>query len=126
MAKVGARELVRRANREIETVTVAQALELAGREDVVFVDVREAGERARGTIPGSVHAPRGSLEFYADPESPLHLEALSSGKQLVLFCSVGGRSALAAKTLRDMGIERAANLEGGFGAWAEAGGRVER
>lgn len=126
MIKVGARELVRRANQEIETVTAEQALELAGRDDVVFVDVREAHERARGTIPGSVHAPRGSLEFYADPESQLHLEPLSSGKRLVLFCAAGGRSALAAKTLAGMGINDAVNLAGGFRAWAEAGGKVER
>jgi rhodanese-related sulfurtransferase len=95
----------------------------------VAEDVREATEReATGAVKGAVHAPRGLLELHADadPESTLHLKAFSSGKRLVVYCGSGGRSALAAKTLKDMGIEKVASLAGGFPAWQQAGGPTER
>ena len=120
-------ELVAEANAAVETLDVEQAKELVGRDDVVFVDVREGGELAtQGKIPGAVHAPRGLLEFYADPSAPYHKPELASGKRLVVYCASGGRSALAAKTLKDMGIENAANLLGGFTAWQQGGGKIER
>ncbi len=117
MLKRGVKQLVAEANAEVETLSVADALKLAGDPDTVFVDVR-------GGIKGSVHVPRGFLEFQADPESPAHNPALSSGKKLVLYCASGGRSALAAKTLQDMGLRRVAHLAGGFSAWQQAGGPV--
>ena len=126
MLRVGFKKLLAQANAEIETISVAEARQLAGRDDVVFVDVREAAERvASGGIASAVHAPRGFLEFHADPESPLHKPALASGKKLVLYCASGGRSALAAKTLKDTGIADVSSLAGGFAAWKEAGGAIE-
>jgi len=120
-------ELVAEANAAVETLSVEQARSLAGRDDVLFVDVRESRElEAQGRIPGAIHAPRGLLEFYADPGSPYHKPELTSGKRLVLYCAAGGRSALAAKTLKDMGVGETANLLGGFKAWTEEGGDVER
>jgi rhodanese-related sulfurtransferase len=104
--------------------TVEQALKLVGNPGVQFIDVREQAELSAGTIPGAVHAPRGFLEFIADPESPMHKPALSPNKRLVLFCAAGGRSALAAKTLRDMGYPNVASLGGGLTAWKAAGGPV--
>ncbi|HZS82150.1 MAG TPA: rhodanese-like domain-containing protein [Stellaceae bacterium] len=125
MLKRGVKQLVAEANAEVETLSVADALKLAGDPDTVFVDVRESVERRQsGGIKGSVHVPRGFLEFQADPESPAHNPALSSGKKLVLYCASGGRSALAAKTLQDMGLRRVAHLAGGFSAWQQAGGPV--
>lgn len=122
-----AAELVAEANAAVEMLDVEQAKQLVGRDDVVFVDVREGGELAtQGKIPGAVHAPRGLLEFYADPSAPYHKPELASGKRLVVYCASGGRSALAAKTLQDMGIANAANMLGGFTAWQQAGGKVER
>ncbi len=122
-----ARELVAEANAAVDKLTAEQAKGLVGRDDVVFVDVRESQELAsQGRVPGAVHAPRGSLEFFADPESPLHKPELGSGKRLVLYCASGGRSALAAKTLKDMGVADVANLQGGFAAWRDSGGEVER
>ena len=122
-----ARELVAEANAAIDTVRPEEAKGLVGRDDVVFVDVREARElEAQGRVPGAVHAPRGSLEFFADPESPLHKPALASGKRLVLYCASGGRSALATRTLKDMGVPNVANMIGGFGGWKDAGGEIER
>ena len=75
-----------------------------------------------GGLPGSVHVPRGLLEFIADPESPMHKSELSSGRQLVLYCASGGRSALAAKTLQDMGLSNICHIAGGFTAWVDIGG----
>jgi rhodanese-related sulfurtransferase len=120
-----AKQLLAEANAAIETITVQQALELASDPNVQFVDVREQVELAAGgTIPGAVHAPRGLLEFIADPESPAHKKPLSSGKRLVLFCASGGRSALASKTLTDMGVTKVCHIAGGFNAWKAANGPV--
>src|SRR5688572_20542329 len=114
MPKRSAKDLVAEANAAVETLPAEAAIRLAGDPDVVFVDVRERHEREKGTVKGSIHAPRGSLEFYADPESSQHKPDLASGKKLVLFCAAGGRSALAAKTLKDMGIDRVAHIAGGY------------
>jgi len=114
------------ANAVIDTITAAEAVALADDGDTVFVDVRETVERQQtGSIMGAVHAPRGFLELIADPEGPMHNDAFVSGKRLVLFCASGGRSALAAKTLKDMGIANVANLAGGFPAWVQAGGPTQ-
>lgn len=95
----------------------ALAAEMAG-GDVVVVDLREAAERDEsGSIPGSVHVPRGMLEFRADPASPYHLDDLDPQERTIVYCASGGRSALAADTLRRMGYERVAHLDGGFAAW---------
>ncbi|WGF86255.1 rhodanese-like domain-containing protein [Marinivivus vitaminiproducens] len=119
-----AKELVAEANAGVTKMSAADAI--AQRDaDTVFVDVREPAERARGTIPGSVGAPRGLLEFMADPSSPMHNAAIADDRKLVVFCASGGRSALAAKTLRDMGYGDVSHIEGGIGAWQAAGGPVE-
>lgn len=97
------------------------ATELKG-GDAVLVDLRESDERKQnGTIPGSVHAPRGMLEFYADPTSPYHKPELEPNKRVILHCASGGRSALAGKTLQEMGYTNVAHLEGGMNAWKESG-----
>ncbi len=124
MAKSAA-ALVTEANAMIETIDVEGAKALLGRDDVVFVDVREGGEVAKGKIAGAVHVPRGVLEFIADPDSPMHNEALSSGKHLVVYCASGGRSALAGRTLKEMGAGKVTNMLGGIIAWREAGGDIE-
>ncbi len=126
MLKRGAKQLLAEANAQVTAIGAQEALALADDPNVVFVDVRETVERQKtGGIKGSVHAPRGFLEFYADPDSASHLPALSSGKRLILYCAAGGRSALAAKTLGDMGIANVSHLAGGFGAWQAAGGPIE-
>jgi len=122
-----AAEMVAAANAAVDQVSVEEAKRLVGRADVQFVDVRDSAELAtHGKIPGAVHATRGMLEFYADPSSPAHKPELASGKRLILYCGSGGRSALAAKTLKDMGVDDVVNLVGGFGAWQQAGGEIER
>ncbi len=128
MAKItkGIKQLCAEAEAGIETWTVADALRRHGDEDVVFVDIRDVRELWReGAIPGAVHAPRGMLEFWVDPESPYAREVFQSGKRFMFFCAGGLRSALAAKTVQDMGLAPVCHLAGGFGAWKEAGGAVE-
>ncbi len=121
MLKHGFKALLAEANAIIETVSVQDLPYHLDDPEVVLVDVREAVEReSQGVIPGSVHAPRGMLEFHADPESPVHIDALSPERKLILYCGSGGRSALAAKTLIDMGYGDVASLAGGFAAWRQA------
>jgi len=120
--KHGFKKMLAEANAAIETVSVPDAIQVHGEDGYVFIDIREGAERETGTIAGSVHVPRGFLEFHADPESPMHNPVFSGGDRLVLFCASGGRSALAAKTLVDMGFSDVCHIAGGMAAWAEAGG----
>ena len=121
-----AADLVAEANARVETLSVEDAKALVGQDDVQFVDVRDGQELAsQGKIPGAVHASRGLLEFFADPQSPYHKPEFASGKRLVVYCASGGRSALAAKTLKDMGIGNVANMIGGFNGWKQADGKIE-
>ncbi len=119
--KKGYKALLEEANKEIKAVSPDQALKMSAQDDVVLVDIRDIRELGReGRISGAFHAPRGMLEFWVDPESPYHQEIFSSGKTFVFFCAAGARSALATKTVQDMGLEPVMHIEGGFGAWKEA------
>lgn len=118
--------MVAEAKQRIENLSVEQVERALEDPDVVLVDIRETEERqASGAIPGAVHAPRGMLEFYADPASPYHREELDPERRVILYCASSGRSALAADMLRELGYSRAAHLEGGIKAWTEAGKPVE-
>ncbi len=121
----GSMRLVAAAEAEVTTLSVDEAME-AQASGALFVDLRDVREVKReGRIPESFHAPRGMLEFWVDPESQYHHEALSSADRLVLYCNLGWRSALAAKTLQDMGLTNVAHLGGGMDAWRAHGGPVE-
>ncbi len=120
-----AQQLVEEATREIVTLSLDEALALHGREDPLFVDLREVRELDReGVIPGAFHAPRGLLEFWVDPQSEYFKPVFGQGRRLLLFCAVGWRSALAAKTLQDMGMAGVCHMDGGFNAWKAAGAPV--
>ncbi|MFC7098205.1 rhodanese-like domain-containing protein [Halobaculum marinum] len=91
-------------------------------DDAIFLDVRDVRERwIEGAIPDDTHAPRGMLEFWADPETTYYRDYFDPDRRFVLYCNEGGRSALAAKVLQDMGFADVAHVEGGFTAWQEAG-----
>lgn len=121
------RDLLTEANALVETLSAEEAIALVGDSEVAFVDLREQSERdASGWIPGSVHAPRGLLEFYIDASSRAHLEVFDSGKRILFYCAAGARSALAAKTAMEMGVPNVAHVRGGFRAWVAAGGSVEQ
>ena len=94
--------------------------------DALLVDIREPDERAQhGLIPGAVFAPRGMLEFWADPSSSYHRPEFDPSRRVILHCASGGRSALAADTLQQMGYQNVAHLDGGLNAWRDAGQPVE-
>ena len=121
----GYQALLQEALAEVETVPVEAAISAHRDPDIVFVDLRDVRELEReGVIPGAFHAPRGMLEFWVDPESPYHKPVFASGKRFLLFCAAGWRSALAAKTLGDMGLQKVAHINGGFSAWKAAGGPI--
>jgi rhodanese-related sulfurtransferase len=125
MAKTAA-EMVAEAKQRVENLSVDQVARELERGDALVVDLREPGERAQhGVIPGAASAPRGMLEFWADPTSSYHRPEFDPGRRVILHCASGGRSALAADTLRQMGYENVAHLDGGFNAWKEAGRPVE-
>lgn len=122
----GYKTLCEAAEREIETIPPEQAVKLAGRDDVVLVDIRDIRELQRdGRVPGAVHCPRGMLEFWIDPGSPYHKPVFNQDKKYVFFCAGGLRSALATQTAQRMGLKPVAHIGGGFGAWKKAGGPVE-
>jgi rhodanese-related sulfurtransferase len=124
--KTGFRALLDAAEREIETLSVEQAIALHGHNDINFVDLRDPRELEReGRIPGAFHCPRGMLEFWIDPESPYHKPLFAEDKRFVFFCAGGWRSALAAQTAHHMGLQPVAHIKGGFGEWRKAGGPVE-
>jgi rhodanese-related sulfurtransferase len=120
------KSLVQEAEKHIETLTVAEARELLGKDEVVFVDLRDPRELEReGRMPGAFHCPRGMLEFWIDPESPYAKPVFQQDKRFVFFCGGGWRSALAAKAAQDMGLKPVAHIGGGFGAWKKDNAPIE-
>ena len=121
-----ATEMVADAKGRIENLTADQVASELNEEDVVLIDIREDDERSQaGIIPNSVAAPRGMLEFWADPTSAYHREEFDPAQRTILYCASGGRSALAADTLQKMGYGNVAHLDGGIKAWKEGGHPVE-
>jgi rhodanese-related sulfurtransferase len=123
MQKKSSKQLVEEALSEIKTLSAAEAAALHGREDVVFVDLRDPREIEReGQIPGAFHCPRGMLEFWIDRESPYFKPVFGGDKQYIFYCASGWRSALATKTAQDMTSLDVCHIGGGFTAW-RAGNR---
>jgi rhodanese-related sulfurtransferase len=124
--KKGFRQLVNEAKARITTLPLEDARARHGKDDVVFVDLRDVRELEReGVIPGAFHCPRGMLEFWIDPDSPYHKPVFASGKSFVFFCNGAWRSALATDTAQQMGLEPVYEMDGGFKAWKDAGYPVE-
>lgn len=121
-----AAHLVAAAKAQIENLAPEEVAAELQRGEAVLVDLREPGERVEhGVIRGAVHAPRGMLEFYADPTSAYHRPDFDPARRTILYCASGGRSALAAETLQQLGYTQVAHLNGGLKAWREAGLHVE-
>jgi len=118
----GFRALVDEAMAQVTTYSVAQVRSRLSEPNVQIVDIRDVRELEReGTIPGALLAPRGMLEFWVDPDSPYFKPVFADeGKEFILFCGAGWRSALATKTLMDMGMRNVAHIDGGFAAWKKA------
>jgi rhodanese-related sulfurtransferase len=125
--KKGFRQMLAEAEAEIETLPAPDATNLHGNPAVVFVDLRDPREIEReGRIPGAFHCTRGMLEFWIDPASPYAKPIFQQDKKFIFHCAGGMRSALAAKTAQDMGLKPVAHMGGGFAAWRDAGGTVEK
>ncbi len=123
---ISAAELVAEAEATVRTLKMDQARDMHGRDDVVFIDLRDIRELAKtGRIAGANHVPRGMLEFWIDPASPYHKPLFAEDKTFVFYCATGWRSALAAKCAQDMGLHPVAHLDGGMTAWLEADGPID-
>ena len=111
-------ELVSKALKEIKTITPDEAYKLNEEEKSNLIDIRDVRElQKEGKVEGATHIPRGMLEFWLDPESPYFKNGkLDLKKEMILFCAGGLRSALAAKSLKEMGFEKVSHIDGGFGA----------
>ena len=123
----GYKALCDEADKAVETISTSDAISAHGSNSAVLVDIRDIRELKRdGKIPGAFHAPRGMLEFWIDPDSPYHKEIFAGDGPFMFMCAGGMRSLLATKTAHDMGLKPVMNLEGGFGAWKQAGGPVDQ
>ncbi|MBT3833946.1 MAG: rhodanese-like domain-containing protein [Gammaproteobacteria bacterium] len=124
--KVGYKTLIEEAEKNIETMSVDEVARLLHDETVTIVDIRDIRELQReGKLPGAIHAPRGMLEFWVDPDSPYHRELFSKEKKFVFYCASAWRSALATQTVQQMGMNNVCHMSGGFTAWKEAEQPIE-
>ena len=114
--------LVSEALKEVKTITADEALKLSSEGACTLIDIREKGELDKtGRVKNSNHIPRGMLEFWLDPEGPYFKSGkLNMSKEMVLFCAGGLRSALAAKSLKEMGFEKVSHIDGGFAAISQS------
>ena len=120
------KQLMEAANAAVPRIAPADARQMIGKGNVLVVDVRDAPEvEQSGKVAGAVHVSRGMLEFRVDSDSPYHDKNFTKDKTVILYCASGGRSALSAKTLKDMGYEHVYNL-GAFKDWVESGGAVDK
>ena len=120
------KQLIAAANAVVPSIEQEEAAELMAEADALVVDVRDVPElQVSGKIQGALHVPRGMLEFKADPDSPYHDPAFRKDRPVIVYCAAGGRAALAAKALQDLGFMDVHNL-GGFKDWVESGGAVEK
>jgi rhodanese-related sulfurtransferase len=118
-------DLINDAKKSIEKLTPEELQREISTKDITLIDIREPDEsKNSGAISKSFNAPRGLLEFYADPKTPYHMPVFNKSNRLILYCASGGRSALACATLKEMGFRNIGHLEGGLKAWVEAGYQV--
>ncbi len=119
-------DMVDEAKASLENLSVEQVDAERQAGSAVLVDIRDHRELyLKGKIPGALHAPRGMLEFWVDPASEYYRDAFVPEKRYIIYCAGGGRSALAAKTMKDMGYPDVAHLEPGFGGWEASGLEIE-
>ncbi|MDA7752220.1 rhodanese-like domain-containing protein [Candidatus Pelagibacter sp.] len=122
MAIKSSQTLVSEALSEVKTITADEALKLLSEDKCTLIDIREKGELDKtGRVENSNHIPRGMLEFWLDPDGPYFKSGkIDMNKEMVLFCAGGLRSALAAKSLKEMGFEKVSHIDGGFAAISQS------
>lgn len=120
------KSLVEEAESQVNTLSPAEVDAKLSQQGLILVDLRDIRELKRdGKIPGSLHVPRGMLEFWIDPESSYYRKEFDDAEELILYCNKGSRSALAAQSLQTMGIENVSHMAGGMEQWKEDIGRLE-
>jgi rhodanese-related sulfurtransferase len=125
--KLGFMDLVDRAESEVQALSPAEVDARIGADGVLLVDLRDIRELKReGKIPGSVHVPRGMLEFWIDPGSPYYKDYFDNASEVIFYCNKGWRSALATQTAQNMGAENVRHMSGGFERWIDEVGRIEK
>ena len=125
--KLGSQSMVAHAMERAHTLEPSEAIALHEKKGALFVDIREPHEiDIEGMIPGAVLVPRGTLEFRIDPNSNFFWPVFEDERPLVLYCQLSSRSALAVVTLMDMGVKHVSHIGGGFSAWKDSGGPIQR
>lgn len=125
--KLGYKALVARAEEKVKSLDPSEVDARIGGDGVLLVDLRDVRElRREGKIPEAVHVPRGMLEFWIDPESPYYQKYFDQAREIIFYCNLGWRSALAAATVLEMGFENVSHMRGGFDQWIKDVGRVEK
>lgn len=125
--KIGYKALVARAEKKVASLSPAEVDTRINKERVLLVDLRDVRELKReGKIPEAVHVPRGMLEFWIDPESPYYQKYFDNVQEIIFYCNLGWRSALAAETVQEMGFEKVSHMSGGFDRWITDIGRIEK
>ena len=118
--------LISEAENQIATLTVKEVLAIKDNTEVQLIDLRDIRELWKeGTIPQSIHVPRGMLEFWVAPDSDYHKDIFASGKKFIFFCALGHRSALATFAIQNMGLSPVAHIKGGYTAWKKSGAPTE-
>ncbi len=126
MAIRNVQEMVEAAKADIDNISPAEARRRVEEEGALLVDIRDVRELQRtGVAVGAHHAPRGMLEFWVSPDSPYHQAVFAEDREFIFSCASGWRSALTAKTLQDMGLERVSHVETGFTGWHDDGMPVQ-
>ena len=115
-------DMIASARLLIVSISVTEAAELQRLDAATLIDLRDVGElKDVGMVPNAFHAPRGMIEFWADPDSPYHKSIFHTDRKLILFCASGLRSAPAVRTLQDMGMHNVLDMEGGITEWKMQG-----
>jgi rhodanese-related sulfurtransferase len=116
------KEIISEAETQIETLSIQEVLKIREDPEVQLIDLRDIRELWKeGTIPGSMHVPRGMLEFWVAPDSDYHRDIFTSGHKFIFFCALGHRSALATLAIQNIGLSPVAHIKGGYKAWRKAG-----
>ncbi len=124
--KLGFKELFAKAESEIDSLAPSEVDKRIGSDGILLIDLRDIRElKKEGKIPGSVHVPRGMLEFWIDPDCPYYKDFFTQAEEIIFYCNKGWRSALATQTAKNMGLEHVSHMSGGFEQWIEDIGRIE-
>lgn len=126
MGDITVKEMIKSAKQNLDEVSVADVKKKLNSSKTNIIDLRDTAELIEnGVIPGSHHASRGHLEFFADPKCEYYKDCFNKEKEIILFCNSGARSALAANTLKTMGYKNVSHMKGGFKAWMKEIGVIE-